>query len=164
VSGRTLVAGLGNIFLGDDGFGSVVARQLVSAPLPDAVEVVDVGIRGVHLAYQLLDGYDTLVLVDATQRGEPPGTVTVLESSLDSAVGDAPPIDPHALGPDAVLSLLARLSGELGVSVRRVLVVGCEPENLAEGIGLSQPVAAAVPVAVQAVLRLVLPEEARCTS
>ena len=67
---RTLVAGIGNIFLGDDGFGSVVARHLAQTPLPPDVEVVDIGIRGVHLAYQLLDGYDTLVLIDAMRRGE----------------------------------------------------------------------------------------------
>ena len=95
---RTLVAGIGNIFLGDDGFGSVVARHLAQTPLPPDVEVADIGIRGVHLAYQLLDGYDTLVLVDAMPRGEEAGTVTVLETSLaDHAAGNGgPPVDEDA--------------------------------------------------------------------
>ena len=123
---RTLVAGIGNIFLGDDGFGSVVARHLAQTPLPPDVEVTDIGIRGVHLAYQLLDGYDTLVLVDAMPRGEDAGTVTVLETSLaDHAAGDGPPVDPHGMGPDAVLRLLAGLAEPLGAAVRRILVVGC---------------------------------------
>lgn len=76
---RTLVAGVGNIFLGDDGFGVEVARRLAAEPLPEQVEVADIGVRGVHLAYQLLDGYDTLVLVDATTRGGAPGTLYLIE-------------------------------------------------------------------------------------
>jgi hydrogenase maturation protease len=153
---RTLVAGIGNIFLGDDGFGSVVARHLAQTPLPPDVEVADIGIRGVHLAYQLLDGYDTLVLVDAMPRGEEAGTVTVLETSLaDHAAGNGgPPVDPHGMGPDAVLRLLAGLAEPLGAAVRRILVVGCEPATVADGIGLSDQVAAAVPTAVTTVLDL----------
>jgi hydrogenase maturation protease len=152
---RTLVAGIGNIFLGDDGFGSVVARHLAQTPLPPDVEVADIGIRGVHLAYQLLDGYDTLVLVDAMPRGEDAGTVTVLETSLaDHAAGNGPPVDPHGMGPDAVLRLLAGLAEPLGAAVRRILVVGCEPATVDDGIGLSDQVAAAVPTAVTTVLGL----------
>ncbi|MFL6137326.1 MAG: hydrogenase maturation protease [Frankiaceae bacterium] len=157
-SGRTLVAGVGNVFLGDDGFGSAVAQALARRELPGGVEVADIGIRGVHLAYQLLDGYDALVLVDAVARGEPAGTVTVLETSLAAhARSDdaAPPVDPHDMGPDAVLRLLAGLAGTLGAAVGRVLVVGCEPASLDEGIGLSPAVEAAVPVAVGTVLDLV---------
>jgi hydrogenase maturation protease len=168
---RTLVAGIGNIFLGDDGFGSVVAQHLGQVQLPADVEVADIGIRGVHLAYQLLDGYDTLVLVDAMSRGDPAGTVTVLETSLaEHAAGDGgPPVDPHGMGPDAVLRLLAGLAEPLGAAVRRILVVGCEPATVAEGIGLSDPVAAAVPAAVSTVLDLIrnpsagLQKEAECT-
>lgn len=163
---RVLVAGIGNIFLGDDGFGSAVARELAARPVPDGVEVVDVGIRGVHLAYQLLDGYAALVLVDALARGEPPGTLTVLETSLaDHMVDDAaaPPVDPHGMGPDAVLRLLARIAGTLGASVDRVLVVGCEPARLEEGIGLSPPVQTAVPLAADLVLDLVTAKEPACT-
>lgn len=79
---RTLVAGIGNVLLGDDGFGVETARRLAGRELPGTVEVVDIGVRGVHLAYQLLDGYDTLVLVDATARGEAPGTLYVIEHDV----------------------------------------------------------------------------------
>ena len=81
MTGRVLVAGVGNIFLGDDGFGVEVARRLIDDPVTAGVKVADFGIRGVHLAYELLDGYDTLVLVDAVSRGDPPGTVSVIEAS-----------------------------------------------------------------------------------
>ncbi len=156
---KTLVAGIGNMFYRDDGFGSAVAQDLLRRPLPQGVEVLDVGIRGVHLAYQLLDGYQTLVLVDTTRRGEPPGTVTVLETTLDAhAAGQSAPVDAHAMGPDAVLRLLAGLAPALGAAVDRVLVVGCEPADVHDGIGLSDPVEAAVPVAVSTVLDLVAEE------
>lgn len=79
VSGRTLIAGIGNVFLGDDGFGVETLRALSAHPLPQHVEAVDFGVRGVHLAYQLLDGYDTVVLVDATARGGAPGTLYLIE-------------------------------------------------------------------------------------
>ncbi|GAA5022265.1 hydrogenase maturation protease [Kitasatospora paranensis] len=154
MTGRVLVAGVGNIFLGDDGFGVEVVRRLTGRQLPDGVEVVDIGVRGVHLAYQLLDGYETLVLVDATARGGSPGTVYLLEAPAPGAIEpQAPALDGHRMGPDAVLALLATLSaGTGGVPPRRVLVVGCEPASLAEEIGLSEPVAAAVDEAVELVL------------
>jgi len=126
----TLVAGIGNIFLGDDGFGSEVAQRLAETALPADVEVSDIGIRGVHLAYQLLNGYETLILIDAMRRGEQPGTITVLETTLAAhadPTGAGPPVDPHSMGPDAVLRLLAGLAEPLGAAVRRVLIVGCEP-------------------------------------
>ncbi len=152
--GRVLVAGVGNIFLGDDGFGVETVRRLSGHPLPDAVEVVDFGVRGVHLAYQLLDGYRALVLVDATARGGPPGTVYLIEAAAPGQVEPGSPVlDGHRMGPDAVLALLATLSaGTGGTPPRRVLVVGCEPQSLEEGIGLSAPVAAAVDEAVGVVL------------
>jgi hydrogenase maturation protease len=174
-SPRMLVAGIGNMFRGDDGFGSAVAQSLQAAPLAADVEVADIGIRGVHLAYQLLDGYDTLLLVDAVQRGERPGTLTVLETSLAAHAAGSPdgegqpelgaPVDPHAMGPDAVLRLLAGLAAPLGAAVRRVLVLGCEPADLDDGIGLSPAVAAAVPAAVATVLELLdtTRREAACT-
>ncbi|MBA2624582.1 MAG: hydrogenase maturation protease [Acidimicrobiia bacterium] len=146
---RLLVAGVGNIFNGDDGFGSEVAQRLQLAGVPEGVEVVDIGIRGVHLAYQLLDGYDLLILVDVVDRGEPPGTVVVLEPELDA--GAAPPMDAHRMDPAAVLGML----DDLGGSVERLVVVGCQPADLGEGIGLSPPVAAAVDVAADAVRELV---------
>ncbi|MFJ8111269.1 hydrogenase maturation protease [Streptomyces sp. NPDC096132] len=155
---RTLVAGIGNIFLGDDGFGVETARRLAGRDLPGAVEVVDIGVRGVHLAYQLLDGYDTLVLVDATARGEAPGTLYVIE--YDGPGGDTgavPPIDGHRMTPDTVLALLDTLcAGTDGQPPRRVLIVGCEPASIEEGIGLSPPVSEAVPRAVRLIEELLL--------
>ena len=155
-----LVAGVGNIFLSDDGFGSEVVRRMAGAlhrdgMLPDGVEMVDFGIRGVHLAYQLLDGYDTLVVVDAAPRGQPPGTVSLLDvdphevgdTSAAVSDGQAPLVDAHGLEPGAILSML----GSLGGSVSRVLVVACEPESVEEGIGLSAVVQAAVPRAIELV-------------
>ncbi|MGW7041933.1 hydrogenase maturation protease [Streptomyces avermitilis] len=149
---RTLVAGIGNIFLGDDGFGVETARRLAERQLPAHIEVVDIGVRGVHLAYQLLDGYDTLILVDATARGEAPGTLYLIEH--DSPGGgepqDAPPLDGHRMTPDTVLALLGTLcAGTGGQPPRRTLIVGCEPASVDEGIGLSPPVSDAVPEAVR---------------
>lgn len=108
---RTLVAGIGNIFLRDDGFGVETARLLTERQLPEHVEVVDIGVRGVHLAYQLLDGYDTLVLVDATARGEAPGTLYLIEHDVggESPSPVAPALDGHRMTPDTVLALLATL-------------------------------------------------------
>ncbi|MET9887970.1 hydrogenase maturation protease [Streptomyces sp. NPDC006430] len=161
MSGRILVAGIGNVFLGDDGFGVETVRRL-SEPgsrLPDHVEVVDIGVRGVHLAYQLLDGYDTLVLVDATARGGAPGTLYLIEATEGepgTLAPQGPVLDGHRMSPDAVLALLDTLcAGTGGTPPRRILVVGCEPDCLEEGIGLSAPVAAAVPEAVRMVLDLI---------
>ncbi|MQA85705.1 MAG: hydrogenase maturation protease [Streptosporangiales bacterium] len=150
--GRVLVAGVGNVFLGDDGFGVEVARRLAAEPLPDGVEVADFGIRGVHLAYQLLDGYDALILVDSVSRGGEPGTVYVLEPDLDAVEpagsnAETPLMDAHGMTPDAVFSLLKALGG----SVDRALIVGCEPAEITERMGLSETVGAAVEPAVHAV-------------
>ncbi len=166
-TGTVLVAGVGNMLLSDDGFGVEVVRVLRerwerAGGLPDGVEVVDIGIRGMHLAYQLLDGYHALVIVDATQRGGPPGTVYTLEHDLDaprdsaSRAGTAA-LDAHGMDPGAVLDLLDELAASMGLGrpVGRVLVVGCEPGVLTDGIGLSPPVAAAVGPAVTAVTELV---------
>ncbi len=155
---KVLVAGVGNVFLADDGFGVEVVRRLRERDaLPAGVELVDTGIRGIHLAYQLLDGYDVLVIVDAISRGEPPGTLYTLEHDLDARPADVPPVDGHGMDPAAVLDLLDGLAGSMGVDrpVGRVLVVGCEPALLDEQIGLTPPVAAAVDPAVQAVIELV---------
>ncbi|MFJ2865798.1 hydrogenase maturation protease [Kitasatospora sp. NPDC087314] len=153
-AGAVLVAGVGNIFLGDDGFGVETVRRLAAHPVPTGVEVVDVGVRGVDLAYRLLDGYRTAVLVDATCRGGVPGTVYLIEAAAEPL--EAPVLDGHRMGPDAVLALLATLAaGTGGEPPGRVLVVGCEPASLEEGIGLSTLVAAAVEEAVQMILRVV---------
>jgi hydrogenase maturation protease len=148
VSGRVLVAGVGNIFLGDDGFGVEVARQLADEQLPAGVEVADFGIRGVHLAYQLLEGYDLAILVDASARGGEPGSLYVIEPTPDD--GDVL-LDGHGMQPAAVLGLLQALGGPVG----RVLVVGCEPAEVGERIGLSEPVGRAVGEAVRVVRELV---------
>jgi len=147
---RVLVAGIGNVFLGDDGFGPAVARHLVErGDLPDQVRVVDYGIRGLHLAYDLLYGVAALVLVDALPGEDAPGTVTVLEVS--PADGHDLPVsggvDAHAMDPATVLATLHRLGGTLPPTY----VVGCRPANLDEGMGLSPAVAAAVPEALAAV-------------
>ena len=161
---RVLVAGVGNVFLSDDGFGVEVVRQLREAGgLPPGVEIVDTGIRGMHLAYQLLDGYDVLVLVDAVARGSDPGTLYVLEHDLDAPREAA--FDPHGMDPAAVLAQLDGLAAAMGLArpLGRVLVVGCEPASLDEGMGLSPAVAAAVGPAVDTVTTLVtqLPEGVR---
>jgi hydrogenase maturation protease len=145
-SRRVLVAGIGNVFFGDDGFGVAVVGHLADAP-PEGVHLVDVGTRAVHLAYELLDGCDLLVLVDASARGEPAGTVSVLEVG-DGDVGPEPPlIDAHGLSPDSVLALVRRLGGR----PRRTVVVACEPADLSPGMELSEPVRAAVPEAARLV-------------
>ena len=154
MSGRVLVAGIGNIFLGDDGFGVEVVRRLAGRELPDDVEVLDVGIRGLHLAYQLLDGYRALVMVDATPRGGEAGTVYLIEPDLDAIpADDGSLLDAHGMQPDAVLSLIKTMAREQAEpGLQRVLVVGCEPETVEEGIGLSPPVEAAVDAAVELVV------------
>ncbi|MER6775776.1 MULTISPECIES: hydrogenase maturation protease [unclassified Streptomyces] len=160
MNGRILIAGIGNVFLGDDGFGVETARRLADPGhgLPGHVEVVDIGVRGVHLAYQLLDGYDTLVLVDATARGGAPGTLYLIEAAEPGTLApQSPVLDGHQMSPDAVLALLETLCAGTGTAPpRRIWVVGCEPGSLEEGIGLSTPVAASVPEAVRMVLDLVL--------
>ncbi|HEY2296351.1 MAG TPA: hydrogenase maturation protease [Jatrophihabitans sp.] len=149
---RTLVAGVGNIFLGDDAFGCEVVRRMAGRPLPDGVEITDFGIRGVHLAYQLLDGYDLLVLVDAAPRGRQPGTVSLLEVELDKIEKtDGPLVDAHGMEPVSILSMLASLGG----NVKRVLVVACEPQSTVECIGLSAAVGAAVDPAVEIVQKVI---------
>lgn len=152
---RILVAGLGNVFEGDDGFGVAVVQRLAAQSWPAGVEVSDFGIRGVHLAYQLLEDYQLVVMVDVVQRGGEPGTVYVIEHGVDSAAPRpteaAPMMDAHDLGPDAVLELVPRLGGTLC----RVLVVGCEPESMTPGMDLSAPVAGSVDRAAQLVTELV---------
>jgi hydrogenase maturation protease len=145
---QVLVAGVGNIFLRDDGFGSEVARRLASRPLPDGVRVVDYGIGGIHLAYDLLTGVDQLILVDALARDVAPGTVSLLQVEADD---DLPPtVDSHAMDPATVFASLRGLGGVPPPTV----VVGCEPADLSEGMGLSQPVADAVDPTVEQVLLL----------
>lgn len=148
-----LVAGIGNIFLGDDAFGVEVVRRLFNRKLPEGVRVVDFGIRGFDLAYALQDGYETTIFVDACPHGEAPGTLYVIEPDLKTLDdGDAPPavIEAHAMNPVSVL----RMARAMNIEVKSVLLVGCEPESLGgeEGrMGLSKPVEAAVESAVNLV-------------
>jgi hydrogenase maturation protease len=159
--GRVLVAGIGNVFLGDDGFGVEVVQRLRGADLPDRVDIADYGIRGLHLAYDLLDGrHETLVLVDALPLGEPAGTLAVVEVDTGDDGGTSPPadvLDGHRMDPDSVLRMLCSLGGRVG----RVLVVGCQPAALDERLGLSAPVLDALDEAVGTVTRLVRDEVAR---
>jgi hydrogenase maturation protease len=156
---RILVAGIGNIFFGDDGFGVEVAHRLAEVELPATAKVVDYGIRGVHLAYDMLAGYDVTILVDAVSRGDEPGTVSIIDVGQRSAAGAGEPasipagpvLDPHGMTPDAVLEHVRTLGGDPG----HVFVVGCEPADCDERIGLSDAVTAAVDVAVTAVVELV---------
>jgi hydrogenase maturation protease len=147
MTGRTLVAGVGNVFLRDDAFGVEVIKLLGERADPSGVQIRDFGIRGVHLVYDLLDGCDLFVLVDAAARGDAPGTVTVLEVEPEADPGQAPVIDAHSLTPDGIFALLASLGGRPG----RSLLVACEPADVSAGMGLSEPVQAALPHAVRAV-------------
>jgi hydrogenase maturation protease len=150
-SGGVLVAGIGNIFLGDDGFGVEVARRLAGADLPPWVTVADYGVRGMHLAYDLAAAdHELTILVDATERGDEAGTVYVIE--LDTSARTARPcLDAHGMQPDVVLDLLALL----GHVPKRVLLVGCEPAVIDHRMGLSPVVELAVGTAVAAVTELV---------
>jgi hydrogenase maturation protease len=153
----TMVAGIGNIFLGDDAFGVELARRLTAETLPDGVRVADYGIRGMHLAYDLLEmAPDTTILLDAVSRGGEPGTLYVLEIGSGDVPGIEPSaVDAHGMTPDAVLALLDNLGGSAG----RTLLVGCEPVSTEENIGLSTTVTAAVDRAVRVVLDLLTDEK-----
>jgi hydrogenase maturation protease len=150
-----LIAGIGNIFLGDDGFGVEVAQRLAGCTLPEAVRVVDFGIRGLDLVYALEDGYETTILVDAFRHGLAPGTVSVLElDTREEADTPASFVEPHSMNPMNVL----RMARAMKVPQKRVMLVGCEPAYLGgdEGhMGLSNAVRAALDEAVKATEALV---------
>ena len=160
---RMLIACIGNIFLGDDGFGVEVARRLMTKQYPESVQVIDFGIRGMDLAYTLLDSYDTLVLVDAVPRGGQPGTVYLIEPDLagvnpeKGAEAGRVALDTHSMDPVKVLAY----AGTLGARPIHTLIVGCEPtpiggEDYEEmQMGLSEPVQAAIDEAVKMIDSLV---------
>jgi hydrogenase maturation protease len=129
---RILIAGIGNIFLGDDAFGCEVVKSLAGRGMPEGVEVVDFGIRGFDLAYALHDGYEAVIFVDALPRGEEPGTVYLIEPEIEDEGGVT--LDTHGMDPVKVL----RLAHALGAEMPRTLLVGCEPQNI-PGRGGSQP-------------------------
>jgi hydrogenase maturation protease len=154
MTARILVAGIGNIFLRDDGFGSEVVRN-AEIPQDDAsVRVIDYGIRGMHLAYDLLEDWDTLVLVDAVPSRGSPGTLHVFQAEHDAhneSGSGAPGVDGHGMDPAAVFASLRALGGSPPYTV----VVGCEAGSVEEGMGLTEPVAEAVPRAARAVEEIV---------
>ncbi|HEY3829678.1 MAG TPA: hydrogenase maturation protease [Solirubrobacteraceae bacterium] len=143
-----LVAGVGNVFLGDDGWGVALAGRLAARTLARGVDVVDFGIRGMDLAYAMQDGYDAIVFLDATPRGEPPGTLYVIEPELDDIEMT---IDAHGMDPVKVLALARALGAE---SLPRTLIVGCEPQTRMSAedeqivAELSEPVRASLEQAV----------------
>jgi hydrogenase maturation protease len=152
---KILVAGIGNIFLGDDAFGVEVVRRLANRNLPDTVRVADFGIRGFDLAYALQDGYENTILVDACPHGGPAGTLYVIEPDLKAVVGEeSQQVEAHAMTPDSVL----RMARAMNIEVKNLLLVGCEPETLGgeEGqMGLSSTVEASVDEAVKLVESLI---------
>jgi hydrogenase maturation protease len=153
---RILIACVGNIFLGDDGFGVEVAQRLASRALPPEVSVKDFGIRGFDLAYALMESYDLTILVDACARGGAPGTVYLIEPDpVEETPHTGPGLEPHGMNPMNVLRMVKSLGGTAG----RVLIVGCEPAELESDhdgqFGLSEPVRAAVEVAISMIESLV---------
>jgi hydrogenase maturation protease len=149
MTARILVAGIGNIFLGDDGFGSEVIRNAAIPEDDSRVRVIDYGIRGMHLAYDLLEEWDTLVLVDAVPSRGNPGTLHVFQADCEHDA--TPALDAHSMDPAAVFASLRALGGTPPYTV----VVGCEAGSVEEGIGLTEPVARAVPRAARAVEEIV---------
>lgn len=167
MNGRVLVAGIGNIFLGDDAFGGEVAQRLQRRPLPKGVRVEDFGIRSYDLVYALMEDWDLAILVDALPRGGAPGTIYTLAPEVLAGVGSATMADAHSMNPVSVLQMLEVLGagrvqkdGGMGARQQRLLVVGCEPATVEpdpEGkIGLSTPVNAAVEQAVSMIEDLII--------
>ncbi len=147
---RVLVAGVGNVLLGDDGWGVAVANRLAREELPAGVRVADFGIRGLHLAFELLDEPDLLVLVDAMARGGAPGTLYLVNHEVASEVEAPPAPDAHGMHPAAVLSALEAMGGTLPPS----WIVGCEP-GPCEGLALSDAAEQAIDPAIAIIRRLV---------
>ena len=157
-----LIAAVGNLWLGDDGFAGEVAKELRTRRPADDVAVADFGTSGLDLAYEVMRGYDALVLVDISRQGGEPGTLYVMEvdeQSIDATIEDGAQIDPHGMDPETVLRFVRATGGWPG----RVVVIACEPLEVEDvAIGLSPAVAAAVPGAVDLVLETV--EDLRCMS
>jgi hydrogenase maturation protease len=152
---QILVAGIGNAWMKDDGFGCKVVELLSHRSLPAGVSVIDFGTGGLDLAYEVMRGYDGLVLVDVSRQGEPPGTLYVMEAEpddVDGSIEDGQLLDPHGMDPETVLRFVKYVGGWPG----RVFVVACEPDAIEDfGIGLSQPVSGAVARAAEVVLETV---------
>ncbi|MEY2439366.1 MAG: hydrogenase maturation protease [Verrucomicrobiota bacterium] len=153
---QILIAGIGNIFFGDDAFGCEVAKKLLQRPVPDGVTIKDFGIRSYDLAYAMLNGPDVTIFVDAMPRGQLPGTIYLIEpeiNSLDNVSGEV--VNAHSMNPVRVLQLIRSLGGQPG----RLYIVGCEPAVLESEdgtMGLSHPVQAAVAKAVEMIDSLIV--------
>lgn len=148
----TLIAGFGNVLLGDDGFGVHVIKRLAAMTLPNHVQTMDVGIGGMELVLRLKTGFDEVIVVDAVRRGETPGTLFVFapnERELNRDRGKA--LNPHVAEPLAAM----RMAKTLGVLPAAITVVGCEPENCSPGIGLSAAVSAAIDPSLNVIRKLV---------
>jgi hydrogenase maturation protease len=152
---RVLVAGIGNVLLRDDGFGSEVARRLERSALPEGTRVVDFGIRGLHLAFELLEPLDLLVLVDTTARRGEPGSLYLIDPEVDDVGLPLASPDGHAMDPVSMLAAAKQMGGTLPPT----RIVGCEPACLEEGMGLSAPVEGAIEPAM-AMIRELLESEA----
>jgi hydrogenase maturation protease len=152
---KILIAGIGNIFEGDDAFGCEVIRQLKAGACPEEVTITDFGIRSYDLAYALTNGFDVIILVDSASRGERPGTVYFIEPEVDPRGGvGMPAVDAHSMNPVAVIQMAQTLGGLSG----KLYLVGCEPAVLEceQGeMGLSEPVRKAVPQALRMIESLV---------
>jgi hydrogenase maturation protease len=152
---QILVAGIGNAWLRDDGFGGEVAKLLGERDLPAGVHVMDFGSGGLDLAYEVMRGYDALILIDVSRQGERPGTLYVMEADaqdVDAEIEDGQMLDPHGMDPQTVLRFVKYVGGWPG----RVFVVACEPEVVEDvGFGLSEPVSAALERAADVVLETV---------
>ena len=163
---QILIAGVGNSWMQDDGFGSEVVRMLRERELPPGVSAEDFGTGGLDLAYEVMRGYDALILLDVTRGGGPPGTLYMLEpeeAEIAAGIEDGEMIDPHAMDPKTVLRFVRAVSGWPG----SVVVIACEPAEVEEpGMGLTPEVAAAIPRAVELTLETVsdLREKAERTS
>ena len=161
MTGNLLVAGIGNIFLGDDAFGVEVARRLSQRDLPPNTEVRDFGIRSFDLAYALMEEWQLVLLIDALPRGGEPGTLYVLEPQLPEDNAVSPGLDAHTMDPVSVLRLVSALGGRVG----RMLVIGCEPASFefdaGGNMGLSATVSAAADEAVRMVEDIICRENGR---
>jgi len=146
---RTLVAGVGNIFFSDDGFGVEVVHALVGYPEVNGIKVADYGIRSMHLAYEMIAGYDVVIIVDAVHRDGEPGTIYMLEPSTTRVTSRTP--DAHSMELEQVFAM----AGALGEPLPKTIVIGCEPACINEGIGLSGVVQQAVPVAATLIANLI---------
>jgi len=152
---QILVAGVGNAWLQDDAFGGECARRLEARGVPSGVTVMDFGTGGLDLAYEIMRGYDALVLLDASRQGGEPGTLYVIEpllSDYEGAIEDGDTISPHGMDPATVLRFVNAIGGFSG----KVVVIGCEPGEVDEvGLGLTPPVEAAVERALKLVLETI---------